>query len=82
LGCQNNSEIEVITLSSTEKASKEKIVEKAYAKLSIEGMSCAIGCAASIEKNFKKTTGVSSVTVDFDSKIAWIIYDAEITRPK
>lgn len=77
-GCQNNSKLKIVTLSGFEKVSKEKNTEKSYAKLSIDGMFCAIGCAASIEKKLKNTAGVSSVTVNFDSKIAWVIYDAQI----
>ncbi|MDG1885099.1 MAG: heavy metal-associated domain-containing protein [Flavobacteriaceae bacterium] len=40
-------------------------------------MTCAIGCAATIEKNLKKTQGIASAEVDFESKTAWVIYDAK-----
>ena len=42
----------------------------------IEGMTCAHGCAATIEKNLNKTEGVSKAVVDFDSKTATISFDA------
>ena len=41
-------------------------------------MTCAIGCAATIEKNLQKTSGVASATVDFESKTARVVYDAQL----
>jgi len=69
--------ISVSTSLSVEKKAIKPLEEKAYAKLDIEGMTCALGCAATIEKNLNKTSGVASATVDFDSKTAWVIYDAK-----
>ena len=45
--------------------------------LRIEGMTCAHGCAATIEKNLNKTAGVAKATVDFETKIATISFDAD-----
>lgn len=45
------------------------------AEMTIEGMMCAIGCAAAIEKKLNATAGVSSATVDFDSKTALVHFD-------
>ncbi|WP_338410206.1 heavy metal-associated domain-containing protein [uncultured Flavobacterium sp.] len=42
----------------------------------IEGMTCAIGCAALIEKKISKLEGVSKAEVDFETKTATVIYDA------
>ena len=77
ISCKNTTTHKVITVESTEEQESESVPmeEQAFAKLTIEGMTCAIGCAATIEKNLQKTTGVASATVDFESKTAWVIYD-------
>jgi Cu+-exporting ATPase len=46
--------------------------------MSIEGMICAQGCAAVIEKNLNKTIGIKQAKVDFETKIAHLIYDANL----
>ncbi len=46
------------------------------ASFSIEGMSCAVGCAATIEKKLAKMDGVQHATVDFDTKTAKVEFDA------
>ena len=38
-------------------------------------MTCAIDCAATIEKKLNQTSGVISATVEFESETAWISYD-------
>ena len=38
-------------------------------------MTCAIGCAKSIEKKIAKMEGVKSATVDFDRKLAMVEYN-------
>ena len=44
-------------------------------ELQITGMTCAIGCAASIEKKLKATPGIQSATVSFESELAQIVFD-------
>lgn len=81
VACKNGNTDKIVTASvdaATQHMSPEVLQEKAYAKLKIEGMTCAIGCAATIEKNLNQTTGVASATVDFESKTAWILYDAKV----
>ncbi len=81
VACKNGNTDKIVTVSvdaATQHMSPEVLQEKAYAKLKIEGMTCAIGCAATIEKNLNQTTGVASATVDFESKTAWILYDAKV----
>ena len=53
----------------------DKNVSKQATKLSIDGMMCAIGCAATIEKNLSKTAGVVSAQINFESKTGWVIYN-------
>lgn len=76
--CKNSTTPDLITVESNQKSKIEifPISEKAFVKVTIEGMTCAIGCAAKIEQNLQKTSGVTSVTVNFESKTAWIVYDS------
>jgi len=52
----------------------------AKAEFNIEGMTCAIGCAKTIEKKLAKMDGVKSAKVDFENKLAMVEYDeAKVT---
>ena len=42
----------------------------------VSGMTCAIGCAKTIEKELCKMNGVQQATVDFETKRASVTYDA------
>lgn len=44
----------------------------------IEGMTCAIGCAKTIEEELGALDGVQKATVDFDSKKATVVFDKTI----
>lgn len=57
-------------------------VSPAKASLAIEGMTCAIGCAKTIEKNLSQIKGVQKAIVDFDTKTAVVDYDATLVSPK
>lgn len=43
----------------------------------IEGMTCAVGCAKTIEEKLAETPGVKEAKVDFDKKEATIHFDAD-----
>ena len=45
------------------------------ASFDISGMTCAMGCAKTIEENLSKVDGVQKATVDFDTKTATVEYD-------
>ena len=45
------------------------------ASFDISGMTCAMGCAKTIEENLSKLDGVQKATVDFDTKTATVEYD-------
>ena len=79
MACNNSTSPKVVTVETTQNVNADPLpmAEEAFGKLTIKGMTCAIGCAATIEKNLQKTTGVASVTVDFETKTAWIVYDAK-----
>ena len=78
MACNNSTSPKVVTVETTQNMNADPLpmAEEAFGKLTIEGMTCAIGCAATIEKNLQKTTGVASATVDFETKTAWVVYDA------
>ena len=55
-----------------------------YAKVefSIEGMTCAMGCAKTIEKKMAKMEGVKMAKVDFGKELAMVEYDEAKVTPK
>jgi Cu+-exporting ATPase len=55
-----------------------------YAKVEfgIDGMTCAMGCAKTIEKKMAKMDGVKSAKVDFDKKLAKVEYDEAKVSPE
>ncbi len=48
------------------------------ANFTIEGMTCAVGCAKTIEGKLNETEGVKEAAVDFESKIATVSFDKTI----
>jgi Cu+-exporting ATPase len=67
-----------VTVETIEKIKKPTIPENAIlakAEFNIDGMTCAIGCAAKIEKSLVNMNGIKTATVDFESKIATVEYD-------
>ena len=79
MACNNSTSPKVVTVETTQNMNADPLTmaEEAFGKLIIEGMTCAIGCAATIEKNLQKTTGVTFANVDFETKTAWVVYDAK-----
>lgn len=80
--CKNDATPEVITvdneaIETTNEAVAELDPNATYAKaeFTIEGMTCAMGCAKTIEKKMAKLEGVKSAKVDFDKKLAMVEYD-------
>lgn len=55
-----------------------------YAKVefSIDGMTCAMGCAKTIEKKMAKMEGVKMAKVDFDRRLAMVEYDEAKVSPR
>ncbi len=82
--CKNETEPQVKTVEVKETVTKNKIADDAKlakAEFNIEGMTCAIGCAKTIEKKLSEMEGVKSATVDFDKKLAMVEYDEAIVTP-
>jgi len=58
---------------------KELAVNVKKISIDIEGMTCEIGCAKTIESKLSKAEGVSIVSVSFEDKKGIIEYDANKT---
>lgn len=76
----------------TATSADSKVVAKADSSVSeqakqttsfnIEGMTCAMGCAKTIENKLAGLDGVQKATVDFDKKTATVEYDATVQTPE
>ncbi|MBQ0907318.1 heavy-metal-associated domain-containing protein [Flavobacterium sp. F-328] len=51
------------------------------ATFAVEGMTCAVGCAKTIQEELTELEGVSKATVDFDTKLATVVYDKTTQSP-
>ena len=56
-------------------ANSKEAIESVVIEMTIEGMVCAMGCAAVIEKKLNKTAGITKATVDFPSKKALVEFN-------
>ncbi|MGB2252326.1 MAG: heavy-metal-associated domain-containing protein [Flavobacteriaceae bacterium] len=80
--CKNNQAPKTVTVETTAVKTVEAAFQKAQPMaMSIEGMVCAVGCAAVIEKNLNQTAGIKEAKVDFETKKATLIFDAEVLSP-
>ena len=52
------------------------------ASFTIDGMSCAVGCAKTIEKKLAGLDGVQDAKVDFEKKTATVAYDSAKQTPE
>jgi periplasmic mercuric ion binding protein len=77
--CKKEVATEAIAKTETKIIAEAK--KPAKATLTVEGMTCAIGCAKTIEEDLSKMEGVQKAIVDFDTKIASIDYDAAVLKP-
>jgi copper chaperone CopZ len=57
-------------------------VKPETASFKIDGMTCAMGCAKTIENKLSKMNGVQKATVDFDKKQATVEFDAAVITPE
>ena len=51
------------------------------ATFAVEGMTCAVGCAKTIQEELTALEGVSKATVDFETKLATVVYDKTAQSP-
>lgn len=84
ISCKNETPKEVIVDTVEATQTKKEIASNATitkAEFTIEGMTCALGCAKSIEKKLSGMEGVKSAVVDFDKKLAMVEYDEASVTP-
>tara|TARA_B100000424_G_C22636964_1_gene352435 strand:- start:199 stop:567 length:369 start_codon:yes stop_codon:yes gene_type:complete len=79
--CNHNDSIKAKIVNSSKNDIEINLKYPKQISMNIEGMSCAIGCAATIEKNLNKTAGIKSAKVNFKTKKATLIFDADILNP-
>ena len=85
--CKDKAEPEVKTVDvevDAKEVAKTLDPNATYAKVEfgIEGMTCAMGCAKTIEKKMAKMDGVKSAKVDFDKRMAMVEYDEAKVSPE
>tara|TARA_B100000575_G_scaffold258311_1_gene229816 strand:- start:359 stop:724 length:366 start_codon:yes stop_codon:yes gene_type:complete len=77
--CKNNQDPKTVSVKTTAVKTIKAAFQKAQPMtMSIEGMVCAVGCAAMIEKNLNQTAGIKKAKVDFETKKATLIFDSEV----
>ena len=89
VSCKNKVTPEVKTVNNQVTAQAEKATLKfnpnahfAKAEFTINGMTCAMGCAAVIQNHLSQMDGVKSAKVDFDKKLAMVEYDDAQVNPQ
>ena len=89
VGCKEKTEEKELkeTAETTETAAPKVKKEIAAANLqtasfSIEGMTCAMGCAKTIQDDLTELDGVQEAKVDFDTKLATVSFDKTVQTPE
>lgn len=68
-------EVQVETVETTETPAAKEVVANQTIDFKVDGMTCAMGCAAKIEKELNAMPGVAHAKVDFDAKKAVVSFD-------
>lgn len=86
VGCKEKTEETVVkaeTEVATPKVKKEIAAANVQtASFKIEGMTCAMGCAKTIEEELSGLEGVQEAKVDFDKKSATVTFDKTVQTPE
>lgn len=85
VGCKEKS-TETVSDSKTETDAPKVKKEIASANLqtasfNIKGMTCAIGCAKTIQEELNSLDGVQTATVDFEKELATVSFDKTVLSP-
>src|SRR6478735_5984481 len=84
VGCKNNAEsttkkttaATTVETAKTAAATTAAVVGKVEkVSFTVKGMTCAVMCAAKIEKELAAMDGVQKATVDFDKELATVEFD-------
>ena len=73
VSCKKQATTEVKEVATTKTEIAAENLETA--SFTIEGMTCEVGCAKTIESKLTGTDGVSEATVDFETKVATVKFD-------
>ena len=79
--CKNYKTTKTITVETAFEAVESPFKKAQPMAMNIEGMFCSLGCAATIEKNLNQTAGIKQAKVDFETRKAILIFDAEVLTP-
>lgn len=85
ISCKETSSEPKTAVASEESATIEKTIPAENletASFNIEGMTCAMGCAKTIEKELSELEGVQEATVDFENKTATVAFDGTKQTPE
>ena len=78
VSCKNENSSSTEEIQAIEQDTTNTIVANPKtASFEIEGMTCEIGCASLIESKLNKLDGVTEAKVDFETKTATVVYDAD-----
>lgn len=83
MACKNETTPEIKTVETVaETANVDATAKYAKVEFGIDGMTCAMGCAKTIEKQMAKMDGVKSAVVDFEKELAMVEYDENKLTPQ
>ncbi|TDP03680.1 heavy-metal-associated domain-containing protein [Flavobacterium sp. 245] len=81
VSCKKEEDKNLANIKPLETTSKQKTIAAENvqtASFEIEGMTCAMGCAKTIEKELSNLDGVEKAAVDFDKKTATVTFDKTV----
>ena len=86
VGCKDKSNEtdakDIVTTDAPQIKKKIAVGNLQTASFSIQGMSCAVGCAKTIQEDLTKQEGVQKATVNFDTKTATVTFDKTVQTPE
>ncbi|WP_289664773.1 heavy-metal-associated domain-containing protein [Flavobacterium panacagri] len=86
VGCKKEEDKSLQVVNAEKSAPKERKPIAAEnlqtASFTIDGMTCAVGCAKTIEEELANLDGVDKATVDFDKKTATVSFDKTVQNPE
>ena len=85
VGCKdkpNETDSKEITIDAPQIKKEIAATNLQTARFSVEGMTCAVGCAKTIQEDLTQLEGVQKATVDFETKIATVTFDKTVQNPE
>ena len=81
VGCKKET-VETQSAEGVQKETTKTVAKAETTSFKIDGMTCAMGCAKTIESKLAGLDGVQKATVDFEKKTATVEYDAAMQTPE